>query len=324
MPTVCITGVTGQIGSYLTELFLKANYEVWGVIHNLDKPMPTYMEPLLSDSKLSLISGDITYVPFVNSLASKCPDFFINCAAQSNVVSSFDNAEYTMKATGNAVSSCLQAIQQYSPFTRFITLGSALMFGSSPAPQNEISPLDPQSPYAQAKFIGYQATIAYRKTGVFACNAICFNSESPRRSEEYVFRKITKGAARIKYGLQKTLTLGNLQSCRDFSHAQDTAEAIYKIITHHQADDFVVASGQTHSIQELVELAFEYCDLNWKDYVLIDPKFLRNTTENTLCGNITKIQTHLNWKAKYSFTDLIKEMVDYDLELAQKEATCKF
>jgi GDPmannose 4,6-dehydratase len=321
MKTACITGATGQIGSYLSEILLHEGYEVCGLKHSIDTSTPDYMLPFLAQTKWKVVLGDITDAPFMDDFISKHrPDLFINCAAQSNVVASFDSAEYTMKATGDAVITCLDALARYSPSTRFITLGSALMFGNALPPQNETTPFDPQSPYAKAKVLAYNAIRSYRKDGLFACNAICFNSESPRRGTEYVSRKITTNVARIKTGKKKDkLVLGNLQVLRDFSHAQDTANAIYQIITHTRPDDFVIASGQTHSIQEFVELAFARCNLDWREHVEIDLGTFGRGKENTLLGDASKIRNQLNWGPRHTFTDLVNEMVDYDLALAKGE-----
>lgn len=315
MKTACVTGATGQIGSYLCEILLRKGYEIQGLKYD---SCPDYMNSSMKNSNLKLLSGDITDSLFMQDWILRAqPNLFINCAAQSNVVASFEKADYTMQATGDAVINCLHAIKQHSPYTKFVTLGSALMFGDTPAPQSELGPFDPKSPYAKAKLMAHEAVCYYRNSGLFVCNAICFNSESPRRGEDYVTRKITMGAARIKYGLQDKLVLGNLQSIRDFSHAQDTANAIYKIVTHNTPDDFVIASGQTHSIQEIVEIVFTRCGLNWQDYVVIDPKYFRGTKENTLCGDTNKIRTQLSWTPKYSFTNLIEEMIDHDLGLVE-------
>jgi GDPmannose 4,6-dehydratase len=314
MKIACVTGACGQIGSYLCEILLQEGYEIFGLKH-ANNSVPKYMDSLLSNPKMHLITGDVTNIGMITKYVSTYqPYLFINCAAQSNVVSSFNLSEYTIRNTGDSVKNCLEAIRQCSPTTRFVTLGSSLMFGDTPPPQNETSCLDPKSPYAKAKVMGYNSTIQYReKYGLFACNTICFNSESPRRSEEYVSRKITKATTLIKQGLQDKLILGNLQALRDFSHAQDTAWAIFKIITHSEPDDFVVASGQQHSIQELVESAFTHCQLCWQDYVETDPKYFRSEKENIYCGDISKINNKLGWSPCYSFDDLVKEMVDFDL-----------
>jgi GDPmannose 4,6-dehydratase len=324
MKVAVVSGSTGQIGSYLCELLLQEGYDVYGLKHHNDNIYPPYIKNLLLNPKFKLFFGDISDKSFVNSFITKYrPNLFLNCAAQSNVVSSFTSKDYTMMATGESVIYCLDAIKNHSPTTRFITLGSPLMFGNSPVPQNELSLLDAKSPYAEAKIIAYRAAIKYRqKYNLFACNAICFNSESPRRSIEYVSRKITNSAARIKLGLQDKLILGNINSLRDFSHSQDTATAIYQIITHRQPDDFVIASGKTHSIQEIVELAFSQCNLNWKQCVEIDPKYFRNEKENVYCGDISKIYRELQWQPTIKFEDLIKEMIEYDLAIT-KQLTSK-
>ena len=316
MKTAFITGACGQIGSYLSELLLQDNYQVYGLQHKDAPAIPSYLNAILENPNFKLVIGDITDQQMISSfIANHQPNLFINCAAQSNVRESFESPEYTKKATGDSVTTCLEAIRQHSLDTRFITLGSSEMFGKSPSPQNELSTFDPQSPYAEAKLMGYRATANYRKVyGLFACNAICFNSESPRRPEVYVTKKISTAAVRIKLGLQDKLVLGDLKSVRDFSHAQDTARAIYKIITARSPDDFVVASGKMHSVQDFVERAFNKLQLNWQDYVVIDPKFFRSTPPNVFCGNNSKLINTLNWKPKYTFEQLVDEMVEYDLK----------
>ena len=323
MKTVFITGASGQIGSYLSEIMLSNDYIVYGLKRPSSSNI-TNLENVISNSDFKLVNGDITDDKFINNFVSNIkPDIFVNCAAQSNVIKSsesFDSKYLTRLAGASSTISCLNAIRKHSSNTKFVTLGSSLMFGNSPPPQNENCPFDPKSPYALAKLISYDVVNYYRNFhNLFASNAICFNSESPRRPENYVSRKITKAIARIKYGLQDKLVLGNLNALRDFSHAKDTANAIFKIITYHQPDNFIVASGQTHSIQELVELAFIYCNLDWKNYVETDLKFFREKKENIYCGDVLKIRNYLNWEPKYNFFDLVKEMVDHDIELVKRE-----
>lgn len=325
MKTACITGISGQTGSYLCEQLLEKGYKVYGLKRrsssiNTTRLDHVYQDPHI-DKKLELIYGDLSDYSSLSSLVGDVkPDLFFNLGAQSHVRVSFDIPEYTMDITGTGVIRVLESIRKNSPKTKFLTASSSEMFGSSPPPQDENTKFQPRSPYGVAKVAGYYATINYREAyGIHACNAISFNHESPRRGETFVTRKITRAATRIFLGLQNKLYLGNLDAKRDWSHAADVAEAMYKIITADQADDYVIASGEMHSIKEFTQLVFEKLNLNYKDYVEFDPRYLRPSEVDALCGDPSKIKTKLNWSPKYSFNDLVDEMISEDLKIAQNE-----
>lgn len=323
--TAIITGVTGQTGSYLADLLIEKNYKVYGVKRRSSSSNYERIGHILNDPKLSknfeLVDGDLSdYGSIVSLVSGLKPDLFFNMAAQSHVRVSFDMPEYTMDITGSGVIRCLEAIRKYSPTTKFLQASTSEMFGNSPAPQNELTEFNPRSPYGVAKLAGYYGVINYRDAyNLFACNTICFNHESPRRGEEFVTRKITKAAARIKLGLQDELWLGNLDAKRDWGHAKDYADAMISILEADSPNDYVVATGETHSIKEFLELVFKKLDLKWEDYVKFDPKFLRPSEVNLLQGDAGKIKKELNWSPKISFEKLVEEMVNNDLEFAKKE-----
>lgn len=329
MNTAFITGITGQTGSYICDLLLSKGYKVYGLKRrssslNTERLNHVYQDPHLN-SQLELIYGDLSNYSALSDLIGDIkPDLFFNLGAQSHVRVSFDIPEYTMDITGTSVIRILEAIRKNSPSTKFLTASSSEMFGSTPPPQNELSRFHPRSPYGVAKVAGYYATINYREAyGLFACNAISFNHESSRRGETFVTRKITRAATRIKFGLQEKLYLGNLDAKRDWSHASDVAEAMYKIITADEADDFVICSGIMYSVKEFVEKVFGILDLRWQDYVEFDDRYLRPSEVDALCGDCSKIKTKLNWQPKYSFDDLINEMINADMVLAQQEKLIK-
>ncbi len=321
----CVTGITGQTGSYLAELLLENGYKVYGLKRrsssfNTGRLDHIYQDPHNGDN-LKLVYGDMTdYSSIANLITDVKPDLFFNLAAQSHVRVSFDIPEYTMDVVGTGVIRCLEVIRKHSPNTRFIQASSSEMFGSSPPPQNETTVFHPRSPYAVAKVAAYHAVINYREAfNLFASNSISFNHEGSRRGETFVTRKITQAATRIKLGLQDKLFLGNLEAKRDWSHAKDVAAAMIKIIEADSPDDFVVSSGEMHSVQEFVEIVFDKLDLNWKDYVEIDPIYFRPSEVDALCGDSTKLRTMLGWAPQYTFVDLVDEMISRDLELAKKE-----
>ena len=329
MKTACITGITGQTGSYLCELLLKKNYKVYGLKRrssslNTERIDHIYEDPHKAP-KLELIYGDLADYSSLSSIIGDIkPDLFFNLGAQSHVRVSFDIPEYTMDVTGTGVLRVLEAIRKTNPKTKFLTASSSEMFGASPPPQNENTIFHPRSPYAVAKVAGYYATVNYREAyGLHACNAISFNHESSRRGETFVTRKITRAATRIKLGLQDKLYLGNLDAQRDWSHAADVADAMYKIITAPTADDFVVASGEMHSVREFTEKVFQKLDLNYKNYVGFDSRYLRPSEVDALCGDASKLKKKLNWKPAYNFNDLIDEMIASDMKLAEKELYLK-
>ena len=328
--TACITGITGQTGSYLCDLLLSKGYKVYGLKRrssslNTERIDHIYTDPHIDDSKLEMIYGDLAdYSSLSSWIGDIKPDLFFNMGAQSHVRVSFDIPEYTMDVTGTGVVRVLEAIRKASPKTKFLTASSSEMFGSAPPPQNEATPFHPRSPYGVAKVAGYFMTVNYREAyGLHACNAISFNHESPRRGETFVTRKITRAATRIKLGLQDKLYLGNLDAKRDWSHAKDVANAMYKIVTAPEADDFVVATGEMYSVKEFVQLVFGLLGLDWTKHVEFDSRYLRPSEVDALCGDASKLRNKLGWAPEYKFLDLVQEMVNSDLELARKEKTIK-
>ena len=329
MKTACITGITGQTGSYLCDLLLTQGYKVYGLKRrssslNTDRIDHTYADPHL-EHKVELVYGDLAdYSSLSSWIGDIKPNLFFNMGAQSHVRVSFDIPEYTMDVTGTGVIRVLEAIRKNSPKTKFLTASSSEMFGSTPPPQNEQTPFHPRSPYGVAKVAGFYTTINYREAyGLHACNAISFNHESPRRGETFVTRKITRAATRIKLGLQAKLYLGNLSAQRDWSHAADVADAMYKIILAPTADDYVVSSGEMHSVEEFARMVFDKVGLDYNDYVEFDARYLRPSEVDALCGDSTKLITNLNWKPKYNFNQLVDEMVESDFELARQEKVLK-
>ena len=321
MNTACITGCTGQIGSFLVDLLLSEGYKVYGLKRRSASLNTGRIDHAFDNPNLKLVYGDVTDYASIESFVSNAkPDIFINCAAQSHVKVSFDIPLITFDATGKSVVNCLEAIKTHSPSTKFITMSSSEMFGSSAPPQNELTTFHPRSIYGVAKLAGYYATINYREAyGLHCSNAICFNTESPRRGETFVTRKITLGAARIKLGLQDKLYLGNMSAKRDWSHATDTSNAIYKIIQAPRPADYVIASGETHSVEEFAQKVFSKLDLDYKQYIEIDPKYYRPSEVDVLLGDASKIKKELGWTPKYTFDMLVDEMVEADMKLALNE-----
>lgn len=325
MATACITGITGQTGSYLCDLLLSEGYRVYGLKRrsssfNTGRIDHVYTEHH-SDNRLEMAFGDLSdYSSLSSWIGDIKPDLFFNMAAMSHVRVSFDIPEYTMDITGTGVIRILEAIRKCSPKTKFLTASSSEMFGSSPPPQNETTPFHPRSPYGVAKVAGYYATVNYREAyNIHACNAISFNHESPRRGETFVTRKITRAATRIKLGLQQKLYLGNLSAKRDWSHAADVADAMYKIITAEEPSDYVVSSGEMHSVEEFASLVFTKLGLNHKDHIEFDKNYIRPSEVDALCGDSFKLKKFLGWEPKYTFEQLIDEMIECDMKLAEKE-----
>jgi GDPmannose 4,6-dehydratase len=318
--TACITGITGQTGSYLADLLLGKGYTVYG-LKRRSSGFNTERIDHIKSEKLILQYGDLSdYSSLSSWVGDVKPDLFFNMGAQSHVRVSFDIPEYTMDVTGNGVMRVLEAIRKNSPKTQFLTASSSEMFGSSAPPQSELTAFRPRSPYGIAKVTGYYTTINYREAyGLHACNAISFNHESPRRGETFVTRKITRAATRIKLGLQQKLYLGNLSAKRDWSHAADVADAMYKIITAPDPSDYVVASGEMHSVEEFAQLVFSKLDLDYKEYVDFDATYLRPSEVDALLGDAFKLRTFLGWEPKYSFEQLVDEMIESDMELARRE-----
>jgi GDPmannose 4,6-dehydratase len=325
MQTACITGITGQTGSYLAELLLNMGYKVYGLKRRSSSLNTQRIDHIFSNPNLELTYGDLSdYSSLSSWIGDIKPDLFFNLSAQSHVKVSFEIPEYTMDITGTGVMRVLEAIRKNSPKTRFLTASSSEMFGSEVPPQNENTKFHPRSPYGVAKVAGFYATVNYREAyGIHACNSISFNHESPRRGETFVSRKLTIGAAKIKVGLQDKLYMGNLAAKRDWSHAADIAEGMYKIITADEPDDFVIGSGTMYSVEDFANIVFSKLDMNYKDYIEIDPKYFRPSEVDALCADPTKIKNKLSWEPKYTFEMLVEEMVQSDLKLAQQEKFLK-
>ncbi len=320
-----ITGITGQDGSYLSELLLAKGYEVHGIIRrtstiNTDRLDHMYQDPHLPETKLFLHYGDLTDGTTLGRILEAVqPHEVFNLGAQSHVRVSFDSPEYTVDAVGMGTLRLLEALRDYQQRNdqeiRFYQAGSSEMYGLVQAvPQNEDTPFYPRSPYACAKVYAHWQTINYRESyKLFACNGILFNHESPRRGETFVTRKITRAIARIVAGQQKKLYLGNLDSKRDWGYAKDYVEAMWLMLQQDQPDDYVVSTGETHSVREFLEEAFSYVNLKWDDYVEIDPRYFRPAEVDLLLGDSSKAKQKLGWEPKVTFKGLVELMVDADL-----------
>ena len=330
MKKAFITGITGQDGSYLAEFLLGKGYEVHGLIRrastfNTDRIDHLYRDFHDPDARMYLHYGDLSVSAHLTNILSEIrPDEIYHLGAQSHVRVSFDVPEYTGDITGLGTIRLLEAIRKTRITARFYQASSSEMFGAAPPPQNELTPFQPRSPYAAAKVYSYYVIKNYRDAyNIFACNGILFNHESPRRGETFVTRKITRAATRIKLGLQDTLYLGNLDAKRDWGYAGDYVEAMWMILQHHTPDDFVIATGETHSVREFVERVFVKLDLDYRDHVEIDERYFRPTEVDVLLGDSTRAQKTLGWKPKTGFEQLIDMMVQTDLELAKKEMILK-
>jgi GDPmannose 4,6-dehydratase len=320
-----ITGITGQDGSYLSELLLDKDYEVHGIIRrtstfNTDRIDHLYVDPHSPDARLFLHYGDLTDGTTLRRLIEAIePDEVYNLGAQSHVRVSFDSPEYTVDSVAMGALRILEAVRDYQQRTghqvRFYQAGSSEMFGKVQAiPQSEETPFYPRSPYSCAKVYAHWQTINYRESyDLFACNGILFNHESPRRGETFVTRKITRAVARIKAGTQKDLYLGNLDSKRDWGYAKDYVKAMWLMLQQEVPDDYVISTGETHSIREFLEVAFTYVNLNWEDYVKFDPRYLRPTEVDILIGDCSKAKAKLGWSHSVTFKELVQLMVDADL-----------
>jgi GDPmannose 4,6-dehydratase len=321
-----ITGITGQDGSYLSELLLEKGYEVHGIIRrtstfNTDRIDHIYEDPHKEGVKLFLHYGDLTDGTTLRRILEEVePVEIYNLGAQSHVRVSFDSPEYTVDAVGMGTLRLLEAIRDYQHRTgiqvRFYQAGSSEMFGLVQAvPQSETTPFYPRSPYACAKVYAHWQTVNYRESyDLFACNGILFNHESPRRGETFVTRKITRAVARIVAGKQKEIYMGNLDAKRDWGYAKDYVRAMWLMLQQDQADDYVVATGETHSVKEFLELAFKYVNLNWEDYVKFDERYLRPAEVDLLIGDPTKAHQKLDWKPSVTFEELVALMVEADLQ----------
>ncbi|QNF28468.1 GDP-mannose 4,6-dehydratase [Metabacillus elymi] len=314
MKKALITGITGQDGSYLAELLLSKGYKVYGLKRRTATPNFENINHLLD--KIELISGDLLDFPsLINAIKISDPDEIYNLAAQSFVADSWVQSIYTGQATGLSVTNMLEAVRLTKPNIRFYQASSSEMYGKVlEIPQKETTPFYPRSPYAVAKVYGHWITVNYRESyGMYTCSGILFNHESPRRGLEFVTRKVTKAVARIKLGLQKELRLGNLDAKRDWGYAGDYVNAMWLMLQQEKPDDYVIATGETHSVKELVEIAFSYVGLDWKKYVVQDPKLMRPAEVDILLGDPHKAKEKLGWKTEVSFEELIKMMVDSDL-----------
>ena len=320
-----ITGVTGQDGSYLAELLLQKGYEVHGILRrsssfNTARIEGIYQDPHEPNYRLKLTYGDLNDASSLNRiLRTVRPDEIYNLGAQSHVRVSFDVPEYTAEVTGIGTVRLLEAIRESGISPRFYQASSSELFGSSPAPQSEATPFHPRSPYGVAKLYSYWITVNYREAyGMFACNGILFNHESPRRGETFVSRKITRAAARIKLGLQDKLFLGNLDARRDWGFAGDYVEAMWLMLQAKEPEDFVIATGECHTVREFLEAAFGRLDLDWKRYVEIDPRYFRPAEVDELRGDMSKARRKLGWQPKVRFAELVRMMVEADLEDLKK------
>ncbi|NEP55605.1 MAG: GDP-mannose 4,6-dehydratase [Symploca sp. SIO2G7] len=320
-----ITGITGQDGSYLSEFLLDKNYDVHGIIRrtstfNTDRIDHLYQDPHEPAARLFLHYGDLTDgVTLRRILEEVRPREIYNLGAQSHVRVSFDTPEYTVDSVAMGTLRILEAIRDYRHRTgidvRFYQAGSSEMFGKvKEVPQKETTPFYPRSPYSCAKVYAHWQTINHRESyEIFACNGILFNHESPRRGETFVTRKITRALARIVAGQQKKLYLGNLDAKRDWGYAKDYVKAMWLMLQQPEPDDYVVATGETHSIREFLDVAFGYVNLNWHDYVAFDPRYLRPAEVDLLVGDPTKAKQKLGWEPSVTFEGLVKLMVDADL-----------
>lgn len=324
-----ITGITGQDGSYLAELLLEEGYDVVGMVRRSSSISRTRIDPIQERpeaSALRLEYGDLADSSSLRHMLTKVkPDEVYNLAAQSHVRISFDQPEYTADVTGLGVLRLLEAVRDYSNTTaaevRFYQASSSEMFGAAPPPQNENTPFHPRSPYAVAKVAGFWQTVNYRESyGMHASNGILFNHESERRGENFVTRKITRAAGRIKLGMQKTLYLGNLEARRDWGHARDYVKAMWLMLQQDRPDDYVVATGESHSVAEFLDEVFGYLDLDWHDFVKTDPRLYRPAEVDYLLGDSSKAQKVLDWKPEITFGELARLMTEHDLDLARREA----
>jgi GDPmannose 4,6-dehydratase len=331
MKRALITGITGQDGSYLTELLLEQGYQVYGIVRrsssfNTDRIDHLYQDPHEPNARLRMFYGDLNDSSSLNTiLRNTQPDEIYNLGAQSHVRVSFDVPEYTADVTGLGTVRILEAIRDTGIKPKFYQASSSELFGRvREVPQRETTPFYPRSPYGCAKAYAYHITVNYRESyGLFACNGILFNHESERRGETFVSRKITRAATRIKYGLQEKLYLGNLEARRDWGYAKDYVEAMWLMLQADEPDDYVIATGENHSVREFLTETFDYLNLDWKEYVDVDPRYYRPAEVDVLLGDASKARRVLGWEPKVSFKELVRLMVDYDLELARQESLRK-
>ena len=313
-----ITGVTGQDGSYLAEFLLDKGYEVYGLVRRSSIEKFDRIE--LCRDRIELVEGDLSDQSSLDYVMQAVkPDEVYNLAAQSFVPVSWNQPVLTGDITGIGVVRILEAIRKHQPKAKFLQASSSEMFGKvTETPQCESTRFYPRSPYGAAKVFGHYITVNYREShNIFACSAISFNHESPRRGLEFVTRKVTYQVARIKYGLAKKLCMGNIQAKRDWGFAGDYVQAMWLMLQEPTAEDFVISTGETHSVQELLEIAFSAAGLNWRNYVEIDPKLIRPAEVDLLCGDSSKARKKLGWKPTVGFRELVEMMVAADLKVVQ-------
>ena len=318
-----ITGITGQDGAYLAELLLSKGYEVWGIVRRsslLNRQRIDHLHQPLhpGGGRLRLVYGDLTDASSINQILMKAqPTEVYNLGAQSHVAVSFEVPEYTCDTVAMGALRILEGMRQLNIEARYYQASSSEMFGKTENPlQDEDTPFHPRSPYAVGKVFAYWMTINYRESyGFHSSNGILFNHESPKRGETFVTRKISRGVARIKKGLQDKLYLGNLDAQRDWGYAGDYVEAMWLMLQQDQPDDYVVATGETHSVRDFVEAAFNYVDLDWHDYVEVDPRYFRPADVEYLRGDPGKAKQKLGWEPQVSFSQLVEMMVEADLQM---------
>ena len=326
MKKALITGVTGQDGSYLAELLLSKDYEVHGLVRrsssfNTERLDPIYRDPHESGVRFFMHYADLSDSgSLVNIIRDLNPDEIYHLGAQSHVQVSFQIPEYTSDATGMGTVRILEAIRASGVGTRFYQASSSEMFGAAPSPQSEETPFHPRSPYGVSKVFAYWATVNYREAhGMHASNGILFNHESPRRGETFVTRKITRAVARIKAGMQEKLYLGNLDAKRDWGYAPEYVEAMWTMMQQDEPDDFVIATGRSHTVREFCELAFGRVGLDYESFVEIDPRYYRPAEVDDLCGDSSKARDRFGWDPQTQFKELVELMVDADVALLDDE-----
>ncbi len=332
MKKALITGITGQDGSFLSEFLIAKGYEVHGIVRrassfNTDRLDAIYEDPHEQHSRLHLYYGDVSDSSCIRNIVERVrPDEVYNLAAQSHVRVSFDQPEYTADVVALGTLRLLDACRDYTRNSgaaiRLYQAGSSEMFGAAPPPQSESTPFHPRSPYAASKVAAHWYAVNYREAyGLFVCNGILFNHESERRGETFVTRKITRALGRIKLGLQDKLYLGNLDARRDWGYARDYIAAMWLMLQQENADDYVVATGESHSVREFLEEAAAYCNLDWEPLLETDPRYFRPAEVDHLLGDASKARAALGWRPKVGFRELVQLMMDYDLELARQERT---
>jgi len=315
-----ITGITGQDGSYLAEFLLEKDYEVFGVVRRASTE--TFERIKKIKDQVTLVQADLTdQVSIIDALSEVCPQEVYNLAAQSFVPTSWKQPILTGDVTALGVTRCLEAIRVRDKSIRFYQASSSEMFGDvRETPQKETTPFYPRSPYGVAKAYGHWITVNYRESyNMYAVSGILFNHESPRRGLEFVTRKVTDAVARIKYGVASELRLGNLEAKRDWGFALDYVKAMWLMMQQDKPDDYIIATGQQHTVREMCEIAFSHVDLDWKKYVVTDPNFCRPAEVHTLLGDCTKAKNELGWETETSFAQLIEMMVDADLARVKSE-----